>query len=117
MVKREKRNRPRVDFNIETVFETENQVHRSDRCENISMSGIFLRTEDPLPVGTTGRITITLTCGESRLEIKGECRVVRQEAAGGEEMAGMGLEFTDIDSDSSINLFNVVKYQGGLNDG
>lgn len=111
MVKNEKRKRPRVDFNIETVLETENEVHRSDRCENISMSGMFLRTENPLPVGTTGRITITLTCGESRLEIKGECRVVREEAA------GMGLEFTDIDPDSSINLFNVVKYQGGLSDG
>jgi hypothetical protein len=28
---------------------------------------------------------------------------------------GMGLEYVGLDPDSSIALYNVVKYQGGLN--
>ena len=111
----EKRKFPRVDFVVQAVFETEGHVRRDHQCENISMAGLFLRTDAPLPVGTRGRVLIVLECGEERLEVRAACRVSRVVDAGSGRSAGMGLQYLSLDPDSSLALYNVVKYQGGFN--
>ena len=111
----ERRRFPRVDFVVQAVFETEGRVRRDHQCENISMVGLFLRTEEPLPVGTRGRVLIILECGEERLEVRAACQVSRVVKSGGGSPAGMGLQYQNLDPDSSLALYNVVKYQGGFN--
>jgi len=116
-VKTEKRRHPRVDFAVQASFEAEGLVRMDHRCENISMSGLFLRTDAPLPVGTLGNLKIVLSCGEDRLEVRAECKVSRVMGAASGKAFGMGLEYVSLDPDSSITLYNVVKYQGGLDQG
>jgi hypothetical protein len=114
-VTKERRKFPRVDFVVQAVFEAEGHVRRDHQCENISMTGLFLRTDDPLPAGTRGMLLIVLECGEERLEVRAACQVSRVVNAGSGRSAGMGLEYLSLDPDSSIALYNVVRYQGGFN--
>lgn len=109
----ERRNRPRVDFTIQVTFDIEDRHLHDLQCENISMSGLFLRTDAPLPLATVGQLSIVLECGEDRLEVRSKSKVVRIVSDESGKIIGVGLEFIDLDSESSLNLFNVIKYQGG----
>ena len=111
---KERRRHPRVDFVVQASFAAGSQLRTDHQCENISMSGLFLRTDAPLPVGTLGKLLIVLVCGEERIEVRAECRVSRVMGAASGQAFGMGLEYVSLDPDSSIALYNVVKYQGGL---
>jgi hypothetical protein len=115
IVAEERRRFPRVDFVVQAVFETQGQVRRDHQCENISMAGLFLRTDAPLPVGTRGSLLIVLECGEERLEVRAACEVSRVVQPGSGRAAGMGLQYLRLDPDSSLALYNVVRYQGGFN--
>ncbi|MCB2182000.1 MAG: PilZ domain-containing protein [Desulfobulbaceae bacterium] len=114
MVINEKRKHVRVEFIIRAIFETEGQIREDLQCRNISMSGLFLRTENPLPVGTRGNLLIVLECGENRLEVRAESKVARVVGSDNGLPWGMGLEYVRLDPDSSLNLYNVIKYQGGI---
>ena len=116
IVKSERRKRPRVDFVIKVVFETKDQVREDLQCENVSMSGLFLRTDAPLPVGTVGTVLIVLESGQDRLEVRCQCKVARVVGKKDGASAGMGLEYVVLDPDSSLTLYNVIKYQGGIED-
>ncbi len=109
----ERRNRPRVDFSINVIFQIENRHLHDQQCENISMSGLFLRTDTPLPLETVGQLHIVLECGKDRLEVQAKSKIVRVVNDESGKTVGVGLEFIDLDSDSSLNLYNVIKYQGG----
>jgi uncharacterized protein (TIGR02266 family) len=62
---------------------------------NISRSGAFIRTDDPLPVGT--RVALKFTVIMDDLEtIEGVGIVVRRGPKGGGEPAGMGVVFTEL---------------------
>ncbi len=62
---------------------------------NISRSGAFIRTDDPLPVGT--RVALKFTVIMDELEtIEGVGMVVRRVPPGGPEPAGMGVVFTEL---------------------
>lgn len=113
-MKTERRRHPRVDFVVQASFAAEGQVRIDHRCENISMSGLFLRTDAPLPVGTRGSLLLVLECGEDRIEVRAACKVSRVIGAESGRAFGMGLEYISLDPDSSLALYNVVRYQGGL---
>lgn len=62
---------------------------------NISRSGAFIRTDEPLPVGT--RVALKFTVIMDDLEtIEGVGIVVRKVPKGGGEAAGMGVVFTEL---------------------
>ena len=62
---------------------------------NISRSGAFIRTEEPLPVGT--RVALKFTVIMDDLEtIEGIGKVVRVVLPGGTEPSGMGVVFTEL---------------------
>lgn len=111
MSQEEHRNRQRVPFIVEAVLTVDASPIAYPRTRDVSMSGIYLLTANPLPVGTQGTLALKLESGLSALAIEATCEVVRQDTE------GMGLKFTHMDSDSSINLFNVIRYQGELPDG
>lgn len=109
----EKRGRQRVDFSITVLFETtDNRKYHYD-CSNVSMSGFFLETISPLPLKTAGRFQLLLESGIEQLLVIGEAAVVRivRESLTTGGQPGMGLQITKLDPDSSINLYNIIKYQ------
>ncbi len=62
---------------------------------DLSRSGAFIRTENPLPVGT--RVSLRFTVILDELEtIEGAGEVVRTVAPGADHPAGMGVVFTQL---------------------
>lgn len=67
----------------------------AEYVNNISRSGVFIRSEDPLPVGT--RVTLKFTVIMDELEtIEGVGEVKRVVPPGGPKPAGMGVVFTEL---------------------
>ncbi len=110
----DKRKFKRVDYTIQAVLEMDGSSQVYLQTRDINMHGIFLETDKPLAIGTTGKLNIHLQCGSQSEYIHASFKVVRHQKAKADQPAGMGVEFTDIDSDSSITLFNMVKFHGGF---
>lgn len=69
----------------------------TEYVSNISRSGVFIRSDDPLPVGT--EVSLRFTVILSDLEtIEGIGEVVRVSPKGGSEPPGMGVVFTELTS-------------------
>ena len=60
---------------------------------NISRTGAFIRSDEPLPVGTEVALRFSIILDEIEV-IEGFGRVVRVVAPGGAEPSGMGVVFT-----------------------
>lgn len=83
---------PRVPISVMVRLEAELPYGRSIRIcqsENLSVSGMLIRTEDTLPIGTAVEAEFSLP-GQSE-PIEAEARVVRLTAAG--EIPGIALTF------------------------
>lgn len=98
----------RVDFQISLTLTTGGRSIDCGETHDISTGGIFVVTEDPLDIGTTGDFVINLAAADTdTVEIKGRFEVASHVEKEG--MGGMGLTFKDVDSDSSIHLYRIVR--------
>lgn len=69
----------------------------SEYVSDISRTGAFIRSDDPLPVGTRVDLRFTVIAGDFET-IEGIGEVVRVVAPGGGEPPGMGVVFTELTS-------------------
>jgi len=112
MSNKEKRKRNRVDFIISAKLTAEDGNKYSPQVQNISMDGLYVSLDEIIPVGTSGKVKILLVFGESKLKVNAEFNVVRvDESKDKVNKYGIGLHFTSIEPESSITLYNMVKYQ------
>ena len=79
---------------------------------NISRTGVFIRSKQPLPVGT--RVNLRFTVVLSDLEtIEGQGEVVRVQ----DDPPGMGVVFTSLTSYSAGLLEKMLTRRSGVSDG
>jgi uncharacterized protein (TIGR02266 family) len=82
--------RVRVNREFETIEE-----FISEYVSDISRSGVFIRSDDPLPPGT--RVDLRFTVIHEDMEtIEGIGEVTRAVAPGGKEAPGMGVVFVEL---------------------
>lgn len=93
----------RVHFKVAATIKVAERIFAGD-VENLSMSGMFLVTEERLQLGDPADITITLTGTSPEIKIGFEGRVSRI----GDD--GMAFTFEKIDLDSYTHLKNIVSY-------
>lgn len=68
----------------------------SEYVINLSRSGVFIRSEDPLPIGTRVNLRFTVIADELEI-IEGVGEVVRTVPAGTSDgVAGMGVVFVEL---------------------
>ncbi len=101
------------------------KVARMCHTENLSESGMLVRTKAPLPVGTTVDVQFLVRSDPSLLEdempggygfVQGKAKVVRHTDPVKESARGMGLQFTRLE-DHGKNLlgkFLDLGRQGGI---
>ncbi len=89
---RDQRTEPRAVVNREFASVEEFIV---EYVSNVSRAGAFVRSEDPLPVGTRVALKFTLILDELET-IEGTGEVRRAVRPGGEEPAGMGVVFVEL---------------------
>lgn len=112
------RSRKRVDFVSGVTLVVRGQEHHYPSTKDISMDGVFICTDEPLAIGENGLMVLNMECGELNAQVKASFKVVRRQKTGeSANPSGMGILFTDLESDSSITLFNIVRYQDRGEDG
>ena len=79
---------------------------------DVSSRGVFIRTDAPVPVGTELDLKFTII-GDELEVIEGAGKVVRVIAFGGDEPAGMGVEFVNLSRESEAAVARVIE---ALND-
>jgi uncharacterized protein (TIGR02266 family) len=76
---------------------------------NLSVGGMFIRSADPLPVGTRVRIEVEWAATVVDLA---EAEVVWSRSTGGDHAAGFGLRFVEVAAASQQLLADLVRQNG-----
>jgi uncharacterized protein (TIGR02266 family) len=79
----------------------------SEYASDISRSGVFIRSDDPLPVGTKVDLRFTLIVDEFET-IEGIGEVTRIVPPGGPSPAGMGVAFLELTPKSQALLDRIL---------
>lgn len=104
-MEKNRRKKTRVKFETQVIVRTKDaEVLSETNSKNISFKGVFLKTEHKLPEGTPCEVEILLSGSSTRLSIKVQGRVARQ------EKGGLGIVFESIDPDSYFHLRNLIMY-------
>jgi len=74
------------------------------QTQDISLKGIWFATERSLPIGNEVKVCLVLSSENENYHIETLGRVVRV------DQGGVGIEFTEIDSDSIEHLRKLVLY-------
>ena len=80
----------------------------SDYIINISQGGIFIRSKNPLPVGTRLKVSFSLPGLNETIETTGEVAHV-QDARTEDGFSGMGVHFKDLDKKAKARIDELVK--------
>ncbi len=102
----EKRQFSRVDFTVKALVAAGTTAFRGE-VDNLSLHGIFIKTDQRLPLGTESVITIGLADVEPEIVIHVTATVARHTPE------GIGFEFGKIDVDSFTHLRSIISYRKG----
>ena len=97
----------RTRFEIFLVVQTPERTIRASKSKNISLTGIYVETNEKIPINTECSIEITNTSNEdhfSLIKIKG---VVAREGSD-----GIGIQFKDVDEKTMEELKKVIELHG-----
>lgn len=99
-----------VDLTVNLSYGTVSEFLQR-HAANISRGGIFIRATDPRPVGTEVRFSIRLRSTGPIIRGKGRVRWIAR-AGGPNQLAGMGIQFTELEEESRILIDLVVAQRG-----
>ena len=102
----EKRNFSRVDFKVSALLQSEGVALKGE-VKDLSLHGLYLATDQQLPIGTPVEITIYLSATIDPVVINVSGTVARLMPG------GIGCSFDKMDVDSFAHLRSVISYQGG----
>src|SRR6516164_1815142 len=80
----------------------------TDWAVNISRGGMFINTRNPLPVGTTVRLIISLPDTAFPFDLVGRVTRVNEVDNPGQQVPGMGIEFIGIDDEKRNRIQRLV---------
>ena len=97
---------PRVPLSVEVRFEDDRTGFVDADAVNISLTGVFIRTQQPRPAGTLLRLELKLS-DDFQLKAAGEVIWSRAKGESEEQPAGMGVLFLRFDGDGReiLSLF------------
>ena len=102
----EKRNFSRVDFKVSALLQSEGVALKGE-VKDVSLHGLYLATDQEIPIGTPVEITIYLSTALDPVVINVSGSVARLMPG------GIGCSFDKMDVDSFAHLRSVISYQGG----
>jgi len=100
------RNFTRVGFRVSALLQSEGVALKGE-VTDVSLHGLYLETEERLPVGTPVEITIYLSATTEPVVINVSGTVARLVPG------GIGCAFDKMDIDSFAHLRSIISYQGG----
>ncbi len=93
---RDRRKDPRLDVNIKVDYSTKG-MFVSNYVTNLSRGGVFIQSDDPLPLQSQINLTLTLPELHVTIEAKGKVTWTYDIKKGTSAIiSGMGIKFTDL---------------------
>ncbi len=99
-----RRTRTRVQFSVTVEVTADEKYIVSGNSRDISLKGIYVISNDKLPVNTYCEVNINLAGSSSQLTLRMKGKVTR------EGTDGFGIEFIEMESDSFYHLRQIVLY-------
>jgi hypothetical protein len=100
-----KREFTRVPIQLDVELSSPQPANDACQVKDVSLKGIYLLCDNPLPIGSDCRVALLLGGGETPIRIEVGGKVARADTG------GMGLEITEIVGvDSFEHLQNLVLY-------
>lgn len=81
----------------------------TDWAVNISRGGIFINTRNPLAIGTTVRLIISLPDAAFPFDLTGRVIRVSEYDNPANQVPGMGIEFVDVDEEKRSRIERFVE--------
>lgn len=81
----------------------------TDWAVNISRGGLFINARNPLPVGTTVRLIISLPDAAFPFDLSGKVVRVNEFDNPNNQVPGMGIQFLDVDEDKLARIERFVE--------
>ena len=101
----ERRQKTRVHFETHVIIRTEeSEIKAEADSEDISIKGVFVKTQEKIPEGTPCDLEILLTGSSTKLALTIKGLITRQEEA------GLAIGFDSMDLDSYMHLKNIILY-------
>jgi type IV pilus assembly protein PilZ len=105
----ERRSSPRADFVVRVNYQTVDSLF-SEFARNINDGGIFIETDTPQPIGTNVELEFKLPGADQPIEVIGNVvRSISADQIGSDGVAGMGIEFENLDSDVRQQINEVIQ--------
>lgn len=105
---RERREDPRVEVELEVHYRTA-QEFIAAYSRNISGGGIFIRTQQPLPLNQNVRVRFTLPEITHRFDIRGLVVWTNPAMSRSSFPSGMGIKFVNLDPKSADLIAGFIK--------
>ena len=102
----ERRNFSRVDFKVSALLQSDGVALKGE-VKDLSLHGLYLETQEILPIGTQVEVTIYLTATTEPIVINVSGTVARLVPG------GLGCSFDKMDVDSFAHLRSIISYQVG----
>jgi c-di-GMP-binding flagellar brake protein YcgR len=104
---------PRYSFIERIILVTQTEQQLITDSENISTGGVFLVTDEPLPVGTCGFLKLMVGLSDMKKEIDSKF-IVSHTAQSNFGAEGMGIEFIDMPGDHKVLLEELIGQISGI---
>lgn len=102
----ERRRSPRAPLVVRVSYSTIDALF-SEFTRNINEGGLFIETETPPPADTRVALQFRLPGSDVPLQARG--RVVRVQHPGGDEPAGVGIEFEALGPEARARIDELIK--------
>jgi uncharacterized protein (TIGR02266 family) len=103
----EKRRHPRKELSLLVQYRFNTfEEFLAEYSVDISVGGMFIRTDKPRPQGSMIYLQFALRDGSKLIEGLGQ--VVRVNPPGSDRVAGMGVEFINLDADSTALIEEIL---------
>ena len=112
----DKRTSPRASTNIEIMFKETGSFIRSYML-NVSNGGLFIKTDNPLPLESEVKLKVILPDDTEIMEIQGQVVWVNPPTARNSFPVGMGIQFMDLMPEHKMKIEEFVqKYHKAIKD-
>ncbi|MFH1489296.1 MAG: PilZ domain-containing protein [Pseudomonadota bacterium] len=111
-MEKDRREKSRVNFKTQVVLSSGDSEIKADvHSRDISLKGLFVYTDQKLPIGALCEISISLTGTSIELSLRAAGRITRQDPK------GLGITFDAVDLESYEHLKNILLYNAPDPDG
>jgi len=105
----ERRASPRADIVVRVNYQNVDSLF-SEFARNINDGGIFVETDTPQPIGTNVELEFKLPGADRPIQVVGNVvRTVGIDQVGPDGIAGMAIEFENLDSDARQQINEIVQ--------